>query len=151
MATDELISDFSDPLFQYAFMQYFKDLNLDVDDWPGIFREMNEEGRNLAYVRLNENGEVIGFIQFCTIEFTSWFFNETYGFIREFWVDEKYRNKGHGSELLKLAEKYLQKQGIYSFILTTDTAENFYIKNGYVKASGCRAKNDDNIYIKRLN
>lgn len=148
--TDVLISDFMDPVFQNAFKQYFYELNINVDDWNGLFREMNEENGNLAYVRLDENKEVIGFIQFKPIVFSSDFFEETYGFIREFWVSKKYRNKGHGSALLELAEHYFCEQRIFSSILTTDTAENFYLKHGYVKLPGCKAKNDDDVYVKRL-
>lgn len=148
--TDELISDFLDPVFQNAFKQYFLELNINIKDWDGLFKEMNDEGGNLALVRLDENKEVIGFIQFKPIVFTSWFFEETYGFIREFWVAKKYRNKRHGSELLEIAEQYLYEQGMFSSILTTDTAEQFYLRHGYVKLSGCKAKNKDDVYVKRL-
>lgn len=79
------------------------------------------------------------------------FLKKPYGFIREFWVAEKHRNKKHGSELLKIAEQYLYEQGIYSSILTTDTAEHFYLKHGYEKIPGCKAKNDDDVFVKRLN
>lgn len=148
--SDMLISDFLDPIFQDAFKQYFSELGIKVKDWDGLFKEMNDDGDNLAFVRLDENKEVIGFIQFKPIVFTSWFFEETYGFIREFWVAEKHRNKRHGSELLEITEQYLCDQGIYSSILTTDTAEYFYMKHGYVKAPGCKARNKDDVYVKRL-
>ncbi|SHI66036.1 GNAT family N-acetyltransferase [Lutispora thermophila] len=148
--SDVLISDFLDPMFQNAFKLYFSELDFTVDDWDQIFKEMNDEGGNLAFVRRDENEEIIGFIQFKPIVFTSCFFEETYGFIREFWVAQKYRNKRHGSELLELAEKYFYDQGIYSTILTTDTAERFYLKHGYVKVPGCKAKNEYDVYVKRL-
>ena len=32
---------------------------------------------------------------------------------------------------------------MYTSILTTDTAEPFYLKHGYRKAAGCKAKNED--------
>lgn len=147
--TDELISDFSDPAFQNAFKQYFAELGVDdVEDWDSIFKQMNDE--NLAFVRFDENKEIIGFIQFTSLTFTSWFFEEKYGFIREFWVAKKYRSKGYGTELLRLAEQYMCEKGIYSSILTTDTAEEFYLKNGYTKVPGCKAKNDDDVFVKRL-
>lgn len=148
--SDVLISDFIDPIFHNAFKQYFSELDVNVKDWDGLFKEMNDEGGNLAFVRLAENKEVIGFIQFKPTVLTSWFFEETYGFIREFWVAVKYRNKRHGSELIELTEQYLRDQGIYSSILTTDTAEHFYLKHGYVKAPGCKARNNDDVYVKRL-
>jgi ribosomal protein S18 acetylase RimI-like enzyme len=149
--SDVLISDFLDPMFQNAFKQYFSELDISVKDWDGLFKEMNDEGGNLAFVRLAENKEVIGFIQFKPTVFTSWFFEETYGFIREFCVAEKYRNKRHGSELIELTEQYFSDQGIYCSILTTtDTAEHFYLKHGYVKVPGCKARNKDDVYVKRL-
>lgn len=149
--TDQLIFDFSNLSFQNAFKQYFSDLDISVKDWNVLFKKINDEGDNLAFIRLDENKEVIGFILFKPTVFTSWFFEETYGFIREFWVAEKHRNKKHGSELLKIAEQYLYEQGIYSSILTTDTAEHFYLKHGYEKIPGCKAKNDDDVFVKRLN
>ncbi|HBR31548.1 MAG TPA: hypothetical protein DD733_05655 [Clostridiales bacterium] len=35
-------------------------------------------------------------------------------------------------------------------ILTTDTAEKFYEKNGYVKDSTIIAKNKDDVFVKEL-
>lgn len=150
---DTLISDFSDPGFQTAFRQYFAELGLTVEDWDGLFREMDrgEAGeRNAAYLRTAAEGGVTGFLQFCPIRFTSWFFEETCGFIREFWVAQAYRNQGHGSELIALAERYFLEHGIYTSILTTDTAGRFYERRGYEKAAGCGAKNKDEVFVKRL-
>lgn len=150
LCTAVLISDFSDPLFQSAFKMYFTELDIPVRDWDSLFREMNDEGGNLAFVRMDGNGSVVGFIQFKPIQFTSWFFEETCGFIREFWVSEAYRNAGHGTELLRLAEEYFREHGMYTSILTTDTAERFYLKRGYQRAHGCKAKNKDAVFVKRL-
>lgn len=147
---DVLISDFLDPIFQNAFKQYFSDVDVHIKDLDRLFKEMNNESGNLAFVRLNENKEVIGFIQFKPIVFTSWFFEETFGFIREFWVSVKFRNKRHGSKLIDLTEQYLCDRGIYSSILTTDTAEHFYLKHGYIKVPECKARNKEDVYIKRL-
>ena len=152
--SDILISDFTDPVFQGAFRQYFTEIGINVKDWDGLFREMNEgnEGeKNAAYVRIAAEVGVIGFIQFIPIRFTSWFFEETCGFIREFWVAERFRGRGHGAELLALTEGHFLKRGIYTSILTTDTAERFYERHGYVKAPGYRAKNHDSVFVKRLN
>lgn len=151
--TDALVTDFFDPGFQKAFRQYFAELGITVKDWDGLFREMDrgDEGeRNAAYVRTGPDGGVIGFIQLIPIRFTSWFFEETCGFIREFWVAEAFRSQGHGGELLALAERYFLERGIYTAVLTTDTARRFYEGHGYVKAPGCRAKNKDGVFTKRL-
>lgn len=148
--SDIMISDFSDAQFQTAFRQYFSELGYTIRDWSGLFQEMNDDGDNIAFVRTSTDGKVIGFIQFRPVKFSSWFFEETCGFIREFWIAEEFRNKGHGTALLSLAEKYFTDNGIYTSILTTDTAARFYIRHGYVKALGCKAKNQDEVFIKHL-
>ena len=150
---DVLITDFTDPVFQAAFKQYFGELGINVKDWDGLFQEMNTESegeKNAAYVRMAADGSAIGFIQFVLIRFTSWFFGETAGFIREFWVAEAFRNQGNGADLLALAEKHFLERGIYTTILTTDTAERFYERHGYVRAHGCEAKNKDEVFAKRM-
>ena len=116
--SDNLISDFSDSLFQAVFKQYFSELGLHIRDWDGLFREMNADGGNLAFVMTSDSGKVIGFIQFKLLKFTC-------GFIREFWVADEYRNQAHGSALLALAEEHFLKNGIYTSILTTDTISGF--------------------------
>lgn len=151
--SDALISDFSDPVFRAAFQQYFGQLGITVKDWDGLFREMSEgdDGeKNAACVRLAADGSVIGFILFIPIRFTSWFFEETCGFIREFWVAEEYRNRGHGGDLLALAEARFRADGRRTAILTTGTAGEFYRRHGYAEAPGCRAKNTDAVFVKRL-
>lgn len=151
--SDILITDFSYPLFQEAFKQYFAEIGVTVKDWDGLFQEMNEENggeKNAACVRIAADGGVIGFIQFIPIRFTSWFFEESCGFIREFWVAEEFRRRGHGSELIALAEQHFLDHGLYASILTTDSAERFYERHGYVKAPWCKAKNHDEVFVKRL-
>ena len=151
--SDKLITDFTDPVFQAAFKQYFAELGIDVKEWDGLFQEMNAGAggeKNAAWVRTASDGGVVGFIQFIPIRLTSWFFEETLGFIREFWVAEAFRGRGHGAELLALAEKYFLEHEICTTILTTDTTRRFYERRGYVRANGCRAKNKDEVFVKRL-
>ena len=151
--TDLLIEDFSDPRFRAAFRQYFDELGIEVTDWDGLFREIGRgDGgeKNEAYVRLAADGGVIGFILFIPIRFASWFFEETCGFIREFWVAEEYRSRGYGGELLALAEARFWAQGFCTAVLTTGTAGGFYRRHGYAEAPGCRAKNKDGVFVKRL-
>lgn len=148
--SDIMISDFSNPLFQTAFKKYFLELGYTIKDWNGLFKEMNDEGDNVAFVRTSMDGEVIGFIQFKPVKCSSWFFEETCGFIREFWVALEFRNKNHGTALISLVEKHFIDNGIYTSILTTDTAARFYERHGYVKAIGCKAKNQDEVFIKHL-
>ena len=148
--TDTLIRDFSDLRFQAAFQRYFAELGLAVRDWDGLWREMDAEGDNAAFLRTRPDGAAVGFIQFRPTLFTSWFFEETYGFIREFWIDPALRGQGHGTALLAMAEAYFLDHRMYTAILTTDTAPEFYARHGYMRAIGCRAKNGDNVYVKRL-
>ncbi|RTE50657.1 GNAT family N-acetyltransferase [Actinobaculum sp. 352] len=148
--TDRLITDFTEPIFAAAFQCYFAELGIEVPDWGRLFRQMNDEGSNTALLRTAADGRDIGFIQFQPIEFTSWFFRETCGFIREFWVAEDVRGGGHGAALLGLAEAHFARQGIHTSILTTDTAPDFYRKRGYIQAPGCEARNGDAVFVKRL-
>ena len=151
--SDVLIPDFTSPVFRAAFQQYFEEIGMKIKDWDGLFQEMNrgDDGeKNAAYVRLSADGGAISFLLFIPIRFASWFFEETCGFIREFWVAETFRGQGHGSELLSLAERYFLEHGIYTSILTTDMAGRFYERHGYRKAAGCGAKNKDEVFVKRL-
>ena len=150
MMQDILISDFSEPTFQEAFKNYFEELEISVKDWDGLFQEMNDEKDNKAFVRVAEDNNIVGFIQFKPIILSNWFFEEKLGFIREFWVAPEYRSQGHGRELLRLAESYLAQDDIRKTILTTDTAEEFYVKNGYRKDRAFTAANKDEVFVKDL-
>lgn len=147
---DIFIYDFNNVDFQNMFKSYFGELGVSVRDWSRLFQAMNDENRNLAYLRYDESGCPIGFIQFTVITFSSGFFETKIGFIREFWVNDECRNLGHGSELLRLAEKYFISNGIYKSILTTNTAERFYIRHGYVKDVDITAKNGYDVFVKVL-
>ncbi len=148
--TDTLITDFSSPAFQTAFRRYFQELGITVRDWDGLWREMNGQGDNAAFLRTGPEGAAVGFIQFRPTLFTSWFFQETCGFIREFWVTPEERGMGHGAALLALAESWFLRNGIHTAILTTDTAAGFYLRRGYIPAPGCQAKNHDDVFVKHL-
>lgn len=147
---DFVINDFLDEKFQIAFKEYFKELGIEVKDWNGLFKEINEDKNTQAIVRM-ENDNVIGFIMFQPIVFESWFFEEKCGFIREFWIANDYRNIGHGSNLINQVESYFKKQEIFRTILTTDTAKDFYFKHGYHLQKSAKAKNGDDVYTKMLN
>ena len=145
--TDKLIRDYDDQAFQTAFRAYFEEMGIQVSNWEGLFAGMTDEG-DPTILRMDESGRVIGFIQFSRIEMTSWFFEDRYGFIREFWVAPEQRNKGIGAELLAQAEAFFARQGIHKMILTSDTAERFYLKHGYRKEDGIVAKNKAPVYVK---
>ena len=152
MAKDIFLSDFTDPDFQAAFRLYFEELGIRVQNWVGLWQEMNcdPNAQNRAYVRLDEEVSILGFIQFCEMTMQSWFFEERVGFVREFWVRGGARGQGHGRALLQLAEAYFRQQGIHKVILTTDTAAAFYEKHGYELQPGVTARNKDAVYAKRI-
>ena len=148
---EKQITDFSNSIFQAAFKQYFQELGIIVSDWDSLFKQMNDDKGTTAFIRYNDNNDCIGFIQIKPIKFSCDFFEEPCGFIREIWVNKEYRSCGHGTALMKLAEEYFYKNGIYKSILTTTTAPEFYKKLGYELSCGCKAKNNDPVYIKQLN
>lgn len=150
MVKDILISDFTELLFQQAFKEYFAELDINVEDWDGLFNEIDGEKDNKAYVRITEDNTVVGFILFMPIELSNWFFKEKIGFVREFWIAPQHRSQGHGAELLRLAEEYFLQNDIKKAILTTDMAEKFYEKNGYRKDDTFTAANQDEVFVKNL-
>lgn len=148
---DLLITDFSDPVFQSMFKQYFAEIDVKVKDWEGLFSEMNtQNGGNTAYIRTCDN-EPVGFIQFTEVTLENWFFKEKLGFIREFWVTEKFRKQGQGTELLYLAEKYFKDKGIRRVVLTAEENEQqFYLNRGYRICENIQAKNDMAVSVKDI-
>lgn len=144
-----MINNFNNTLFQAAFKEYFNELGVKINDWNKLFNQMNNDIGNYAYL-ITDNNTVVGFIQFKAIILSNSFFEEQYGFIREFWIDEKYRKQGYGTKLLKLAEDYFINNRIYQVILTTATASDFYTKNGYKKNYSITAKNNDSVFTKAL-
>ena len=144
------INDFRDTDFKSMFQTYFTELGVSVRNWDRLFKAMNDEIRNFAYLRYDEQNNPIGFIQFTVITFSSGFFETKMGFIREFWVNRNCRNQGHGSVLLRLAEEYFIGKGVYKSILTTNTAEKFYIRHGYTEDVTFKAKNNFDVFIKAL-
>lgn len=74
------------------------------------------------------------------------------GFIREFYINSKYRNQGLGSKLLNHAEQNLKKLGVKDIYLTSqekDETKMFYIKNGYT-TNHSKAKNQEEYFEKKL-
>ncbi len=147
---DILISDFNDEHFKKAFKIYFDELNIPVKDWDKLFMHMNEDKDNFAYIRLSDENEVVGFIQFKCIELSNWFFKYPFGLISEFFIASEYRGLNYGKDLLKLAEEYFISKDVFKSILTTDTAAGFYEKLGYIKEPYIYADNKNDVFIKTL-
>ena len=74
----------------------------------------------------NEKGEVIGGILAYSV-FWHIFYIDT------LWINDKYRNRGYGSILLKAAEDAARSQGCHIAHLDTFDFQgpDFYMKNGY--------------------
>ena len=145
-----VITDSANPLFQEAFMAYFDELGVSIRDWDDLFQEMKDQPGNVVILKLADPNHVIGFIQIKIDTASHWFFEETMGFIREFWVSKPFRGQGHGTALLRAAERYFTENGAYKAILTTDTAPDFYRKNGYIRDLSYVAKNKDDVFTKLL-
>jgi len=150
MYTNILISDFTLPEFQSAFKTYFQELGITVSNWDGLFAEMNSSQNTWAFLRFSKDKELIGFLMFTYSELSDWFFSESVSFLREFWIAPARRSQGHGTALLSLAESKFLQDGIFKAILTTDTASQFYLRQGYVPAPHIRAKNKMDVYVKEL-
>lgn len=131
------------------FKHYFSELNITIDDYLELFVAMNEEQRNEAFLLFDQK-QPIGFIMFTSERSSHWFIEERFGFIREFWVDPNYRKTGHGSTLLTRCEQHFIDNGIYRILLTTNTAQRFYIKHGYKHDENYTAKNEDDVFVKDL-
>ena len=144
---DKLIRKYDGQTFQTAFCAYIMEMGIQVSNWEGLFTQMTDEGV-ATILREDENEQVVGFIMVSRIEMTSWFFEDRYGFIQEFWVAPEQRNCGIGSELLAQAEEFFARQGIHKMILTSDTAEGFYRKHGYRRDEGIVAKNRAPVLVK---
>ena len=147
---DVQITDFTDSHFQKAFKLYCEELGISFRSWDAQFVKMNQDKDNLAYIRLANREQAIGFIQFKLITLSNWFFTERLGFIREFWVAPEFRGRGNGRALLQLAENYFKDNLVYKAILTTASAAQFYESNGYARDAAFIAENKDNVFVKHL-
>lgn len=145
---DRLITDYRDAHFTDAFMRYFAELGIRVRNWEGLWDEMNRSG--VSTLLRERDGYAIGFVQYEVITSKSSFFEERLGFLREIWVDPSLRGAGHGRALLALAEAACREAGVVRMILTTDTAEPFYLRLGYRLRADIRAKNGLCVYERIL-
>lgn len=56
---------------------------------------------------------------------------EKIGLLRSFAVDEEYRSKGVGSQLVNFIEDFAQQNGIKEIVLLTTTAAEYFTKRNY--------------------
>jgi ribosomal protein S18 acetylase RimI-like enzyme len=129
---DIFVEDFQSELFTGAFRKYFTEISTSSRNWEMLFRQMNAERETTKAIMRLDGNDVVGFVMFCTIELSCVFFSESFGYIRELWVDVPYRRLGHGGQLLGLAERYFADRGISQMALNaTSAAEAFYLGTGY--------------------
>lgn len=143
------LTDFSRPAFRQAFERYFAELEVSVDDWEAVYREMAAAGAQALLLSSSE-GSVAAFLLYAALPFSSSFFEGNAAFVQEFWVEPSLRRQGLGRRLLHSAEKLFTAQGLNLVLLTSDTAENFYLHCGYHRAAGIRAKNGCPVFLRCL-
>ena len=149
---DVLLENCADPSLQQAFRDYYGELGVQVTNWEGLFAEISASP-DCLYVRRDAEGGVTGFLLFAMLEAATagrGFYTTRLGCVEEFWVAPGYRGQGHGSALLRLTEEHFVQQGCAYAILTTDTADDFYLRHGHTHQKGIRAKNNANVYLKPL-
>ena len=56
---------------------------------------------------------------------------DSIGLLRSLVVDDRFRGKGYGQDLVAFAESWARKEGISEFYLLTTTADKFFEKFGY--------------------
>lgn len=147
--TEMPLSDFSHLGFRRAFERYFAELEVAVDDWEAVYREMAASGAQALLLR-SPDTDVAAFLLYAPLPFSSSFFEGSAAFIQEFWVAPSLRGQGLGRRLLRSAEKQFAAQGLDLVLLTSDTAETFYLHCGYRLAAGIRAKNDCPVFLRCL-
>lgn len=143
------LTDFHNPHFTIAFKEYFSEFEITVSHWDQCFDRMNSQGDNQAFL-VFDNQEVIAFLMFRMDMLDHWFFQEKICFIREFWVKKSYRDKHIGSDLLMHTEQFAKQQDVHKVILTSDSAELFYEKNGYTVDRSYTPRNNNPVFIKYL-
>lgn len=152
MTTIEL-SNFYDERFKQCFRTYFQEIGINLKEDTDVFDEITKsynEEQMRTFVIADEN-RFSGFIMLQPEHLKSGFFEEHVGFIRELWVAPSHRNAGFGRSLIELAEAYFRQQGISKLILTYDeNALGFYTKLGFQADDSYKAKNDQNVIVKKF-
>lgn len=149
---DVMLENCADASLQQAFRAYYGELGVEGTNWEGLFTEISASP-DCLYVRRDGEGRVIGFLLFAVLEEATagrGFYTARLGCVEEFWVAPEYRRQGHGTALLRLAEKRFIQLGCGYAILTTDTAPQFYEAQGYRLQKGIAARNKADVYLKPL-
>lgn len=140
---------FTSPALRRAFQDYFAELDVTVRNWAGLFEELDRRD-GYTLLRQDEAGHVAGFLLGSRQEMRSDFFTAPIGFVEEMYVAPAFRRQGHGAALLKEAEARFRDEGCGCAFLTTDSAPDFFVCQGYLFQPRMAAKNGDPVYVKPL-
>ncbi len=108
-----------------------------IDNHPKVRRLIQNHMNNnyhQSYV-LKKEDELIG----VSIGFKKAWMEGFEYYIDQFWIDEKYQNKGYGTKFMNLLKEAVLEIGCNAIILDTDLetpAEYFYKKNGFEELKG---------------
>ncbi len=98
------------------------------------------------------NNKPIGFIMYqIDSPESDWCQKDGFGFIREVYIDKGLRNQGLGKLLVAHAEQSLKDKNVEQIYLTSDDSGLFWNQCGYKITDRIGYKNEDPIYVKKIN
>lgn len=90
------------------------------------------------YIMRNKAGDNIGWLRYG-------YFWDNIPFMNMLWLDEPYRGKGFGAEVVTFWEAQMKQQGfklVMTSTLSNEQAQHFYRKLGYKDAGGLLLENE---------
>ncbi|WMM26799.1 GNAT family N-acetyltransferase [Tissierella sp. MB52-C2] len=98
------------------------------------------------------NNKSIGFIIYqIDSPKSDWCQKEGFGFIREIYIEKELRKQGLGKLLVAHAEQSLKDKNVEEVYLTSDNNAAFWNQCGYTLTHETGYRNEDPIYIKKVN
>jgi ribosomal protein S18 acetylase RimI-like enzyme len=150
----EELKNVKDQNFKKLFLSYFDELGVKLPDGYDVFSDIELSAKNEQMITIvaKQHSEMIGFIMFQPEQLISStkFFKQDTTFIREFSVLKDYRKTGIGTQLMEYVFDYCNKNNIHTIILTTHSAQEYYLRLGFVEDSSYSAKNKQIVYIKKI-
>jgi len=120
--------------------EFFDLENIDIDEIISKRKDLQDienfyKKYNGNFWYLQKNNKVIATIAVHEILFMG----KKVGFLRRFFIEKNYRNKGLGTEILKFIEDYC-RQKKWSYLMfgvdkSMERNKNFYFRNGYEEFS----------------
>lgn len=142
--------------FKRMFANYFRDdFNIDISD-EGLDKLCNKISEDvlscvLFLELMKVNGLCVGFINSQIDSAKSdWNEREGWGFIRETYIQKKYRGKGLGKRLVDRAESNFLKMNVKKVYLTSDDSKEFWLSCGYKFTGDISKINKDPIFEKYI-